>query len=241
MRGEIIKLLDNMAGLRARSRAAARPAALRVGVSHALAQYWLIRRLPFFAAAHKDISIEIIYASTEAQARAADVDAQILWLPKGVARSTSIQRLLFEESVFPVAAPRWLPGGRPLADIATLTNLPILHKGPAGQHDGAEWSWTTWFERLGLGSKVPEGLRFDAISMSMAAAIEGAGVAIARSLLAHDALAERRLCRVLTAEWDIASTKVHVIRWPAVLSGDARIASFNQWLADQVSAMRDVG
>jgi LysR family transcriptional regulator, glycine cleavage system transcriptional activator len=32
MRGEIIKLLDNMAGLRARSRAAARPAALRAFV-----------------------------------------------------------------------------------------------------------------------------------------------------------------------------------------------------------------
>jgi LysR family transcriptional regulator, glycine cleavage system transcriptional activator len=227
--------------LRARSRAAARPAALRVGVSQALAQYWLIRRLPSFVAAHRDVLVEIIYASTEAQARAADVDAQILWLPMGVARSTSTQRLLFEESVFPVAAPRWLPDGRPLADVAALASLPILHKGPAGQQDGAEWSWTTWFERLGLGIKVPEGLRFDAISMSMAAAIEGAGLAIARSLLAHDALAERRLCRVLSSEWDIASTKVHVIRWPAVLSGDVRIASFNQWLADHVSAMRDVG
>lgn len=239
LRAEIIKLLDDMAGLRARSRAATRPAALRVGIGHALSHYWLIRRLPHFMAAHPDVAIEIVDVNTEAQARAADVDVHILWLPKAMARATSTQRLVFEESVFAVAAPQLLPDRRCLADVMTLASLPIIHKGPAGPQDGAEWSWSTWFDRLGLNAKVPEGLRFDTISMSLAAALEGAGVALARSLLAHDALAEGRLTRVLPIEWDIASSKVHVIRWPAVLTGDARVANFANWLMGQVDAMRD--
>jgi LysR family transcriptional regulator, glycine cleavage system transcriptional activator len=241
LRSEVIKLLDDMAGLRARSRAATKAASLRVGVSHALSHYWLIRRLPRFVAECPDITIEMIDTNTEAQARAADVDLQILWLPKGMARSTSTQRLLFEESVFPVAAPNLLPSGKPLHDITALADLPLLHKGVARRQDSAEWSWHAWFERLELGLKVPAGLRFDTISMSLAAALDGAGVALGRSLLVHDALADGRLVRVLPTEWDVPSSKVHVIRWPIVLSEDARVRRFTAWTIGEVDAMRNAG
>jgi LysR family transcriptional regulator, glycine cleavage system transcriptional activator len=238
MNDQVMKLLDDMAELRARSRAASRPSALRIGVSGALSHYWLIRRLPHFAAAHPDLSVEITDINTEVEVRAGDVDAQILWLPKASSRATSTQRLLFEESVFPVAVPGLLPAGRPLGDVAMLQSLPLLHKGPPGRLDGAEWSWAAWFERLGLGSKVPDGLRFDTISMSLAAALDGAGVALGRSLLVHDAMAGGRLMRVLAPEWDMASTKVHVIRWPAVLSGDARVTRFTDWLIREIDSMQ---
>jgi LysR family transcriptional regulator, glycine cleavage system transcriptional activator len=239
LREEIVKLLDEMTDFRARSRAAARPAALRVGAGHALMHYWLIRRLPRFTAANPGITISIIDASTDAQARAADVDVQIIWLQRIAARATSTQRLLFEENVFPVAAPQLLPQGSPLADLTTLARLPIIHKGPAGRNDGAEWSWPAWFGRLGLEAKVPDGLRFDTISNALAGALEGTGVALGRSLLVHDALAEGRLVRVLPTKWDMASSKVHVVRWPAVLAGDARVARFTDWLEHEVSVMQD--
>jgi LysR family glycine cleavage system transcriptional activator len=238
---ELAKLLDVMAGLRARSRAATRPAILKVGVGAALSHYWLVRRLPGFASLHPDVSVDMVLAESEAQARAADVDVHVLWLPKAIGRSTSTQRLLFNERVFPVAAPRLLPRGRPLQSTGRLANLAILHKGPAGRNEGAEWSWPVWFERLGLEAEVPTGLRFDTIGLALAAALEGAGVALARSLLVHDALAERRLCRVLPDEWDMLSSKAHFIRWPAVLTGDKRVSRFTNWIVNEAARLSDDG
>ena len=236
---EIAGLLDEMALLRARYRAAAQPAVLRVGVGAALSHYWLVRRLPGFLSRHGDIGVELFVAENEAQARAADVDLHVLWLPKTTARASSTQRLLFKERVFPVAMPRLLPRARLLQDAHKIANYPIIHKGRPGRDDGAEWSWPVWFERLGLGAEVPTGIRVDTISLALAAAIEGAGVAFGRSLLVHDALAERRLTRVLSSEWDMPSSKVHVVRWPAVLSGDARVRLFTSWLAGEAALVSD--
>jgi len=228
-------LLDEMAELRARSRAAVQPKTLRIGIGAALADYWLVRRLPDFAAAHPEIAAELFVVENEAMARAMDLDVQIVWLPKSSARASSTQVPLFDESVFPVARPSLLPDGRPLEDVGALAGLPIVHKGPVGRNDGAEWSWPVWFERLGIRSAVPAGLRFDTIGTALAAAQQGAGVVLARTLLAHDALADGRFCRVLSPEWDMVSSKTHIARWPAALVGDQRTQSFVAWLAREVA------
>ena len=236
---ETVGLLDELAMLRARYRAAAQPAVLKVGVGAALSHYWLVRRLPGFLARHGDVGVELFVAESEAQALAADVDLQVLWLPKTVARASSTQRVLFRERVFPVAMPRLLPRSRALHNVRDLANYPIIHKGRAGRDDGAEWSWPAWFERLGLGAAAPGGMRVDTISLALAAAIAGAGVALGRSLLVHDALADRRLTRVLAAEWDMPSSKVHVVRWPAVLSADPRVKLFTGWLAGEAALLSE--
>jgi LysR family glycine cleavage system transcriptional activator len=224
------RMLDEMADLRARSRAAVEPKTLKIGLGSALADHWLVRRLPKFATKYSDIAIELLVFESEAQARAVDLDVQIRWLPKQTARATSTQRLLFDEMVFPVAVPSLLPEGRPLREAIVLATLPILHKGPVGRNDGAEWSWPVWFERLGITTAVPTGLRIDTISTAIAAAMQGGGIVLARSLLVHDALSERRLCRVLSSDWDMASTKAHIVRWPAALANDKRVAIFVAWL-----------
>jgi LysR family transcriptional regulator, glycine cleavage system transcriptional activator len=230
----LASLLDGMADLRARSRAAVAPAALKVGVGSALADYWLVRRLPAFTAAHPAIPVELTVVESERQARGQDLDVQILWRPAATARASSTERLLFQEHVFPVSVPTLLPRGKPLRDTSALARLPILHKGVP--NSGAEWSWPAWFERLGLGA-APSGLRFDTIGTAIAAALQGAGVVLARSLLVHDALADGRLSRVLPRKWDMPSSKAHLVRWPAALAADQRVRSFVAWLTDETRTM----
>ncbi|QCI68724.1 LysR substrate-binding domain-containing protein [Phreatobacter stygius] len=222
-------LLDGLADLRARCRVASAPAGLRVGVGAALADNWLVRRLPGFAQTYPAIAVELSIVETAAQAGAPDVDVQVLWLPAATARAASTQRLLFQEQVFPVCHPGLLPDG-PLVDPAGLARLPLLHKGPAGRPGGAEWSWSAWFERLGIAGPPPAGLRFGTVGTAIAAALQGAGVVLARSLLVHDALAEGRLVRVLPESWDMASSKAHLVRWPGALTGDPRVRQFVTWL-----------
>jgi DNA-binding transcriptional LysR family regulator len=83
------RMLDEMAELRARSRASVRPLTLKIGLGSALANHWLVRRLTAFASAHPDIAIELCIIESDVQARALDLDVQIRWLPKVGARATS--------------------------------------------------------------------------------------------------------------------------------------------------------
>lgn len=229
--GGLGELLDGLADLRGRCRALVTPSGLRVAVGSALADYWLVRRLPRFTRAHPKLEVELGIVDNELQARAADADVQILWQPIETARSTSTQRLLFHEQVFPVCRPELLPDGRMLRDAKGLAGLPLVHKGPpGGRGQGAEWSWPVWFARLGIEGRPPAGLRFAALGTAIAAALEGAGVVMARSLLVHDALADGRLVRVLPTKWDMPSSKAHIVRWPAALSTDRRVRRFVDWL-----------
>jgi LysR family glycine cleavage system transcriptional activator len=222
-------IFEGMAGLRERSRMAAHPARLRVGLGAALAQHWLVRRLPDFSRRHPGIEIELAIFTTRAQAeaRGGDLDLRIHWVKPEEARNSSTQRLLFREQVFPVCAPSILK--KPLRDTAKLADLPLLYKS-AENGQGAEWEWTTWFQRLGIKMRPKPRLRFEDIGLAIAAAIEGGGVALGRSLLAHDALQEGRLIRPLGDGWALPSSKVHLARWPAALSRDLRLRAFVDWL-----------
>jgi LysR family glycine cleavage system transcriptional activator len=232
----LTELVDGLADLRVRCRATIAPARLRVGIGAALADYWLVRRLPSFTVDDPNITVELTIVEGDDQARASDVDIQIAWMPVAAARGTSTQRLLFQEKVFPVCHPQWLPHGRSLANPSVLADLRLLHKGLSGR-SGAEWSWPVWFERLGISGAPPAGgLRFGTIGTAIAAALEGAGVVLARSLLVHDALLEGRLVRVLPELWDMPSTKTHIARWPAVLSNDGRVRQFVDWLTSEATA-----
>ncbi len=222
--------LDRLADL---DRHVRRPVAgrsvLRVGAGPALSRWWLVRRLPDFAAAHADIRVELATVTSEAEGREADV--WLRWLPRSAARRTSVTRPLFAEQVFPVCHPCLLARGKSLGD------LPLLHKGrPEAQ--GAEWNWTTWFDRLGLDrpdAAGPGDLGFDTIDAALSAAAEGAGVALGRSLLVHDALADGRLARVLPPVFDLPSSKAHVAAWRPDLIDDPALGRFVTWMVQETA------
>ncbi|WP_225141621.1 LysR substrate-binding domain-containing protein [Bradyrhizobium sp. NBAIM14] len=227
---ELAGLLDRMADFRALCRAAAPPPALKVGVGAALADYWLVRRLPDFALEHPGIPVELAVREADAHARSTDLDVAVVWQPAAGLRPTSTQRLLVREHVYPVCHPRLLPGQQPLTDVTRLKSLPLLHKGRSGDDRGVEWSWTSWFERLGLGRPPPAEIRFATIATAIAAALAGNGIVLARSLLVQDALKDGRLVRVLPQSWDLPSSKAQIVRWPAAMAKDPRVKAFVRWI-----------
>ncbi|TWS99439.1 LysR family transcriptional regulator [Reyranella sp. CPCC 100927] len=224
--------LDALGALEGHRRRAADRSTLTVSAGAALSNWWLIRRLPRFTAAHPGIAIELAPSETGDDAPR-PVDIRIFWVPTEEAHRTTTQRPLFSERVFPVCAPSLLPNGRPLADPRGLLHLPLLHKdnGRAG-----EWSWSVWLQRLGLSRPEQKNgeLRFSEIGLSLTAALNGIGVALCRSLLVHDALAEGRLVPAL-ADTSIAmtSSKLHVARWTPRLIGDRRVDLFVSWMAQE--------
>jgi len=232
------EIFDRLAELRERSRAALPAPRLKIGMGAALAQHWLLRRLPAFHRRHPGIEIDLAIFTSKAQmaARSRDLDLSVLWVTPDEAKNTSTQRVLFREQVFPVCAPAVLKKAglkKPPRDPAQFVTLPLLYK-VAEDGQSEEWEWSTWFRKLGIAGKPKTSLRFGDIGTALTAALEGGGVVLARSLLVHDALKDGRLVRPLGPGWQLPSGKVHLLRWPATRSNDLRLRAFVAWLTTEV-------
>jgi LysR family glycine cleavage system transcriptional activator len=231
LRAELAMLLDTMAGLEPRLRRRASRQTVRLGSGPAFAAWWLVRRLPSFQSAHPDIHVEFEPIQAEQDATSS-VDLRIVWTSLAEARPSSTQAPLFQERVVPVCAPRLLPEGKPLANPADLIELPLIRKGsdPVG-----EWSWEFWFKTLGVNQAVSRGPVLRDIGLCLTFAVEGGGVALGRSLLIADAVADGRLVPALLATPHVSSSKVHVARWRPELTSDRAIRSLVNWLSRETS------
>lgn len=227
LQGELATLLDGIAGLEPSLRRRPGRQMLRLGAGSSLAAWWLVRRLRTFRALHSEIEIDFVPVESEAVGEPS-LDVRILWTTLAESRATSLQASLFRERVFPVCAPSILPRGRPLSDPAALLDLPLIQKGhtPLG-----EWSWAYWFRKLGLKRAEPRGLVLGDMGLCLTAAVEGAGVAIGRSLLVADAISDGRLVPALATAPYVLSTKVHIARWSPDLIGDRNTQVLVSWLA----------
>ncbi|MBC7958064.1 MAG: LysR family transcriptional regulator [Cytophagales bacterium] len=220
---ELTDCLDGLARLGTRT-----SRRLRVGAGTALSSWWLVSRLPAFLAQHPELSVELQPLQADA-ALPPNLDVSIAWVGDGEDALTPKQRPLFTEYVFPVCSPRLLPGGRALRDAGALGQMTLLHKASVSP---GEWSWPGWFNRLGITTVHPEAreLHLAEMGLVLSAAIEGAGVALSRSLLVQDALEAGRLVVAVEDFEPMPSTKRHVARWPSRNIGDPGVAAFVDWL-----------
>ncbi len=226
---ELAAALDAIGALDAHVRRASRQRTLRIGVAGSLCNWWLIRRLPRFATRHPAIDLDLRLRKPARPPASRSTCAF-----HGCSRTRPAvrpRRCRCSASRCFRCAPALCPAA-PVSPDALLS-LPLIHKDAANQT--SEWSWETWFRRLGLKHSRTSGggLQFGEIGLCLAAAAEGAGVALGRSLLVSDAVADGRLIKLFPDGPVMESRKVHVARWPAELSADKDIQSFVRWLADE--------
>lgn len=183
---------------------AAGPVRFKLATGQALLGWWLSARLGALAAAFPHLEIEIAALTHPSQRGRVRADLELLWV-KRAEFAGGPQALAFpEETIFPVAAPSLLRGGR------DWRALPLIAKTEAAEDDATpEWRWRAW-----RGANVKRAaLRFDDPGAALQAAIDGGGVALTRSLLAQDALAAGRLKRVSRAA--MPSAKIQTAQWRA--------------------------
>jgi LysR family glycine cleavage system transcriptional activator len=84
---------------------------------------------------------------------------------------------LCSERLFPVCSPKLVAGRRRIKGAADLLQFPLLRLG--------DWStWARWFEAAGVHDPVAHGPIIDQASMLIDAAVDGQGIALARTALA---------------------------------------------------------
>lgn len=204
----------------------ANPRQLRVSVMPSFAARWLLPRIGSFMAAHPDIDLDVRASASLADFRRDDVDVAIRY-GGGIYPGLTVEHLM-DDIYFPVCSPA-IPAGPPQRP-EDLGRYVLLRSDPE--------SWPPWFAAAGL--QWPEPLRgpiFNDDSLVMQAAIEGRGIALARTSLIGNDLANGLLIRLFDTIV-IAPTRYYLV-YPPPRANSPKLRQFGDWLKKEIA--RDDG
>jgi LysR family glycine cleavage system transcriptional activator len=202
----------------------ANPRQLRVSVIPSFAARWLLPRIGKFFARHPEIDLDVIANNALADFKRDDVDIAIRhglgdW--PGV-----VSEHVLDDAAFPVCSPRLANGVLP-ARPADLSRYTLLRS------EGE--SWKSWFEAAGLDWPEPtRGPMFSDSSHTMQAAIDGQGIALARSSLLGNDVHNGVLVRLFDVV--VSLPRKYFLVYPPRLVDSPKLAPFREWLFDEVAA-----
>ncbi len=186
---------------------------------------WLVHRLGRFATAHPKIDLRVSTTNKQVDLIAEQVDLAIRHGDGHWAGLDAV--VLSAERLMPVCSPKLLSGRNRIAQASDLLELPLLRL------DG--WTtWSKWFEAVGISASARPGPVLNQASMLIDAAIDGQGVALARTTLAALDLLHGRLVVPIDVALPLENT--YWIVYPKLASGASKVVPFRDWLLAEAAA-----
>jgi len=199
---------------------------LTVSTSPDFAAKWLVHRLGHFAEAHADIDLRVSATLHHVDFAREEVDLAVRHGDGNWPGLDPVQ--LSAEQLFAVCSPKLLSGRRKLSQPADLLKLPLIHL------DNRD-DWKKWLRAVGVeDAEVTHGPVLNRVSMVIDAAINGQGVALARTTLAAWDLINGRLVRPFPDSLPLSRT--YWIICPKATSNLPKIATFRNWLLAEAAA-----
>jgi LysR family transcriptional regulator, glycine cleavage system transcriptional activator len=200
---------------------------LTISTSPNFAAKWLVHRLGRFGELHPEVDLRVSASMHHVDFAREDVDLAIRhgdgrWPGLHVSR-------LRAEALFPVCSPQLMNDRqRPLRAPADLKNHTLLHL------DNRD-DWAKWLQAAGVETAdVTRGLILNQASMVIDAAVDGQGVALARSALAAWDLIAGRLVRPFDLELPVPYA--YWIVGPKATANLPKVAAFRDWLIGEAEA-----
>lgn len=196
---------------------------------------WLSDRLGDFMRAHPEIDVDFRPSDNSPDFRAREVDCDIRYVHKW--EEDAISRVAHshqfaEPPVFPVCSPDLLDRLSAPADAEAFLRWPLLH-----EESDAEWSGWLRAQGVEIHERLP-GTRLWHAHLTLNAARQGQGVALANPMLLGNDIAQGTLVPVMPAVGGFSP--VHFGRY-TLLARDDRwnapaIIAFRRWLNGMVAA-----
>ena len=185
-------MLDELTRAVAKIRREQSVAPLTISTAIPFAALWLLPRLPRFRERHPDVDVFISADNRILDLDRERIDLAVRYCPESMAPRDA-QRL-FGERLQPVCSPALANDpARPLKQPEDLARHVLLNlDDDRGRYP---WlNWTQWFAAIGIREPRPAGmLRFNQYNLLVQAAIDGQGVALGRSPLVDQLVAQGKL------------------------------------------------
>lgn len=209
---------------RALQRDAERPIAITCYPTFALR--WLVPRWGRFYDQHPEIDVQLTTSLQPVDFSRGDVDAAIL-VGEGTQTWPGLDFVkLLEVSLFPVCSPALCQGENALRTAADLSRFTLLHGTPRRQ------DWRRWLDYAGVQNiDADGGVTFDSLNLSIQAAVEGLGVAIAVGDLVTDDLDAGRLVQPFGPARP--SNRPFCLVYPPDRLRNRRLKAFRDWLVTE--------
>jgi LysR family glycine cleavage system transcriptional activator len=199
---------------------------ITVSTSPDFAAKWLVSRLGRFTEAYPEMELKVSATMHHVDFAREDVDLAIRhgagnWVGLDAAN-------LCSEELFPVCSPALRLSRRGIHSPEDVLQFPLLHL-----NDRRDWS--RWLETTGAsGEGLLHGPIFNHASMLIDAAIDGQGIALARTALAAADLINGRLVRPFRTTLPLKNT--YWIVCPKAASALPKIVAFRDWLLAEAAA-----
>ncbi|NWB43571.1 MULTISPECIES: transcriptional regulator GcvA [unclassified Pseudomonas] len=200
---------------------------LTVAVSPAFAAKWLLPRIDRFQAVcpETDVRLDTNLKPVDFVAQRIDIGVRY-----GTGRWPGLTaEKLMDEEVYPVCSPQLLREHSRLQKTSDLAQETLIHDLSMDSHSGFP-SWETWMQKAGSKDTLSlRGMQINNSAAVLQAAVEGHGVALARSVMAHDDLASGRLVR-LFPDISVASELAYYVVYRPECASLPKLATFRDWL-----------
>lgn len=142
---------------------------------------------------------------------------------------------LFGEAVFPVCSPDLLADGPTVRKPEDLLRYPLLHgrkSFPGENYPG----WQEWFRAAGFEPPAtPAGLYFDHHWMTVEAALEAQGIALAKRTIIESEIKRGRLRRLLDFSYPLDFA--YYLVYPGEIVPNSAAAAFRDWVFAEAGEM----
>src|SRR5215207_3770636 len=198
---------------------------LTVSTSPDFAAKWLVNRLGRFAEGHPGIDLRVSATMHHIDFVREEVDVAVR---HGDGNWNGLDAVrLCTEQLFPICSPKLMVGRNRLTKPADLLKTPLLHL------DDSK-AWSQWFDAAGVAyPETSHGLVLNRASMLIDAAVDGQGVALARTALAAWDLINGRLAKPFDLSLRMSNT--YWIVCPKATAALPKIKMFHEWLLAQAA------
>ena len=199
---------------------------LTVSTSPDFAAKWLVHRLGHFAEANTGIDLRVSATMHHVDFAREEVDLAVRH-GNGNWPGLDAVRLSAEE-LFVVCSPKLLSGRRRIDKLADILKFPLIYL-------DSRADWANWLQAAGLDDVTAiHGPVLNRASMVIDAAINGQGVALARTTLAAWDIINGRLVRPFAES--LRLSKTYWIVCPRATAALPKVATFREWLLAEASS-----
>ena len=224
---------DKLAEAVDRLRSHDRGGILTVSVPPSFGAKWLVHRLDRLNAAHPEFDVRIDATDTLVDFSDAGVDIALRY-GRGTYPGLHAEHLM-PEVAFPVCSPALLEGEHPLRRPEDLSHHTLLHVQWKMEHEAAP-NWRMWLRAAGVEDIDAErGPRFTIEGMTVQAAIEGQGVALASGSLVSDDLKAGRLVRPFGPTICEATAFSYYLVYPQANAESPKVKAFRDWIMAEIA------